>query len=71
MAVGVWSVWRYQRTQQQCDLTPKRQRTNLILLSFLVATFGVSIFWTLEATSSWYFDAHIVPAQQLELGLGE
>ena len=70
-AVGVWSIWRYQRSQQQCDLTPNRQRTNLVLLCFLISTLGVGFFRTLEATSSWYFDAYIVPAQQSELGLDE
>ena len=71
VGVGLWSIWRYKRTQTQCDLTPKRQRTNLVLLSFLITTLGVGFFWTLEATSSWYFDAYIVPAQQAELGLDD
>jgi len=71
VGVGIASVWRYKRTQNQCDLTPQRQRTNLILLSFLITTLGVAFFYTLESTSSWYFDAYIVPAQQAELGLNE
>ena len=55
--VGVW----------QCSLDPKRRQTNMVLLAGLVAILGVGCFLTLEAISSWYFDAYIVPAQQAEL----
>ena len=33
----------------------------------LIAVLGVGLFLSLEALSSWYFDAYIVPAQQVEL----
>jgi len=62
-------VWRYRRRQNQCSIDPKRQQKNLLLLVFLVSMLGVGFFLSLEALSSWYFDAYIVPAQQRELGL--
>jgi hypothetical protein len=39
----------------------------LILLVTIVFFAGVGLFLTLEKWSSWYFDKHIVPAQQKEL----
>ena len=32
----------------------------------MTVVLGVAIFLTLEKWSSWYFDKHIVPAQQEE-----
>ena len=67
VVIGVVGVWWFRRQQSQCSLDPKRQRTNTVLLTGLVAIAGVGCFLTLEAMSSWYFDAYIVPAQQAEL----
>ena len=67
VVVGVLSVRRFHATQQQCSLSLRRQRINLALLVVLVPTLGLACFFTLEALSSWYFDAFIVPAQQAEL----
>ena len=41
-----------------------------VISGYLITTIiivGVSIFLSLEKWSAWYFDAHIVPAQQQEL----
>jgi len=46
---------------------PKRRQKNLALLVGLISVLGVGFFLSLEALSSWYFDAYIVPAQQTEL----
>ena len=67
--IGVWGVMRYKKQQEQCSIDPKRQQTNLILLTALIIIFGFGSFLTLESVSGWYFDAYIVPAQQEELGL--
>ena len=67
--VGVVGIWQYRRKQNQCSIDPKRQQKNLILLSVLILVLGVGFFYSLESLSSWYFDAYIVPAQQIELGV--
>ena len=66
VVVGGFGIWRYHQRQKQCSLDPKRQQTNLILLSILVSTLGIGLFLSLDSLSSWYFNAYIVPAQQLE-----
>ena len=66
LLIGVVGIWRYHKQQQQCSLEPQRQQINLILLVITVTTLGVGLFYTLEGLSSWYFNAYIVPAQQLE-----
>jgi hypothetical protein len=45
---------------------PKRKKKNLILVTIITIILGVGIFLSLEKWSSWYFDKHIVPAQQEE-----
>ena len=68
--LGIAGIFRYRAQQQACSLDPSRERLNLALLTGMVLVLGVGAFYTLEAVSSWYFDAYIVPAQQQELGLG-
>lgn len=68
--VGLAGVWRYRQKQNQCSIDPKRQQKNLILLVGLIVVLGVGFFFSLDSLSSWYFDAYIVPAQQLELNVG-
>ena len=65
--IGVAGVLHFREQQNRCSMDAKRQKINLILLVSLVASLGTGIFLTLEALSSWYFDAFIVPAQQIEL----
>ncbi|MBV70978.1 MAG: hypothetical protein CMH52_06460 [Myxococcales bacterium] len=65
--IGVVGFWLYRRQQNQCSIDPQRKRKNLILVTALIAIFGVGFFLSLEAMSSWYFDEYIVPAQQQEL----
>jgi len=67
--LGIAGLWLYRKRQNQCSIDPGRQRKNLLLLGGLVATLGVGFFLSLEKLSSWYFDAYIVPAQQIELGI--
>ena len=40
---------------------------NLIILVITITVISISVFLSLEKWSAWYFDAHIVPAQQQEL----
>jgi hypothetical protein len=65
--IGGIGVWRYRRQQDACRIDPGRKRTNLVLVTLLIAVLGVGFFLSLERLSSWYFDAYIVPAQQAEL----
>jgi len=64
--VGCGGIWRYRTQLQQCNLSEARRKQNFILMSILVCVLGIGVFVTLERLSSWYFDAHIVPAQQAE-----
>jgi hypothetical protein len=67
VVIGCVGFWLYRRQQNQCSIDPKRKRTNLILVTIVIALFGVGFFLSLEKLSSWYFDVYIVPAQQEEL----
>ena len=67
--VGLAGFWRYRTQQDLCAIEPARQQKNLILLAIVIVLFGIGFFLSLEAMSSWFFDAYIVPAQQEELGL--
>ena len=67
--IGLIGIWKYHVKETQCSIDPQRQQKNLILLIVMIAVLGVGFFLSLEALSSWYFDAYIVPAQQEELGL--
>ena len=67
--IGLGGAWRYRKQQNQCSIDRKRHQWNLILLLGLISVLGVGFFLSLEALSSWYFDAFIVPAQQSEMEL--
>jgi hypothetical protein len=67
VAIGAFGVYRFRKQQDQCSIDPKRKRNNLILVTVIIVVLGVGIYLSLEKWSSWYFDKHIVPAQQEEL----
>ena len=67
VVIGVYGFLIYRRRQNECSIDPKRKTKNLILIATIILIFGVAFFLSLEALSSWYFDAFIVPAQQAEL----
>ena len=69
IVIGGAGFWRYRTQQNQCSIDPARQQRNLMLLGVLIVVLGVGFFLSLETLSSWYFDAYIVPAQQVELGV--
>ena len=69
VVVGAIGVRHYRKQQNQCSVDPQRRQKNLLLLVALVSVLGVGFFLSLEALSSWYFDAYIVPAQQIELNI--
>ena len=53
--------------KEDCTLnSDKQKRINKILFSFLLITFSLSLFLSLEKLSSIYFDEYIVPAQKKE-----
>jgi hypothetical protein len=64
--IGVYGIYMYRKKQNQCSVDPKRKKKNLILVTIITIILGVGIFLSLEKWSSWYFDKHIVPAQQEE-----
>lgn len=64
--IGVYGIYLYRRKQNQCSIDPKRKRKNLILMIVITVVLGLGVFLTLEKWSSWYFNKHIVPAQQEE-----
>lgn len=64
--VGVAGFLLYRKKQNQCSIDPKRKRLNLILTGALIVVLGLGFYFTFEELSAWYFDAYIVPAQQLE-----
>lgn len=66
LLIGVYGIYLYRKKQNQCSIDPKRKRKNLILVTIITLILGVGIFLSLEKWSSWYFDKHIVPAQQEE-----
>jgi hypothetical protein len=67
VTIGIYGVYSFRKKQNQCSIDPKRKRKNLLILITTIIIVGVSIFLSLEKWSAWYFDAHIVPAQQQEL----
>ena len=67
VAIGAFGVYRFRKQQNQCSIDPKRKRNNLVLVTLITAILGIGIYLSLEKWSSWYFDKHIVPAQQEEL----
>jgi len=66
VAIGLYGIYMYRKKQNQCSIDPKRKKKNLILVILTITVLGVGIFLSLEKWSSWYFDKHIVPAQQEE-----
>lgn len=64
--IGVYGIYLYRKKQNQCSMDPKRKKKNLILMIVITFILGLGIFLSLEKWSSWYFDEHIVPAQQEE-----
>jgi hypothetical protein len=64
--IGVYGIYLYRKKQNQCSIDPKRKKKNLILMIVITLVLGLGVFLTLEKWSSWYFDKHIVPAQQEE-----
>ena len=64
--IGIYGIYLYRKKQNQCSIDPKRKRKNLILMILITVVLGVGVFLTLEKWSSYYFDKHIVPAQQEE-----
>jgi len=64
--IGVYGIYLYRKKQNQCSIDPKRKKKNLLLVTLIIAVLGVGIFLSLEKWSSYYFDKHIVPAQQEE-----
>lgn len=67
VAIGAFGVYRFRKQQDQCSIDPKRKRNNLILVTLITLVLAVGIYLSLEKWSSWYFNEHIVPAQQEEL----
>ena len=67
LSVGFYGIYSFRKKQNQCSIDPKRKQKNLILLTIIIAILGIITYLVLEKWSAWYFDAHIVPAQQKEL----
>ena len=67
VVIGLVGIVIYKHKQDRCSIDPKRKRMNLILLSALIAVFGVGLFLALDRASAWYFNKYIVPAQEAEL----
>lgn len=64
--IGIFGIYLYRKKQNQCSIDPKRKKKNLILMILVTIVLGIGVFLSLEKWSSWYFDKHIVPAQQEE-----
>ncbi len=69
IAIGIYGIYSFRKKQNQCDIYKKIKRKNLILLIIITLFVGVGLFLSIEKWSSWYFDEHIVPAQQKELNI--
>ncbi|CAI8384641.1 MAG: Uncharacterised protein [Flavobacteriaceae bacterium] len=69
LCIGIYGVYSFRRKQNQCAIDKKSKRKNLILLIIITLFVGVGLFLSIEKWSSWYFDEHIVPAQQKELNI--
>lgn len=67
VAIGAFGIYRFRKQQNQCSIDPKRKRNNLIMVIIISVVLAIGIYLSLEKWSSWYFDKHIVPAQQEEL----
>ncbi len=69
LCIGIYGVYSFRKKQNQCAIDKKSKRKNLILLIIITLFVGVGLFLSIEKWSSWYFDEHIVPAQQKELNI--
>ena len=69
LGIGLYGIYSFRKKQNQCSIDPKRKRKNLILLTATIFIVGLGLYLSLEKWSAWYFDAHIVPAQQKELNI--
>ena len=69
LCIGIYGVYSFRKKQNQCSIDKKSKRKNLILLIIITLFVGVGLFLSIEKWSSWYFDEHIVPAQQKELNI--
>ena len=69
LCIGIYGIYSFRKKQNQCSIDPERKQKNLILLTFTIVILGIGLYFGLEKWSAWYFDAHIVPAQQKELNL--
>lgn len=67
--IGLYGIYSFRKKQNQCNIDPKRKQKNLILLTATIVTIGLGLYLGLEKWSAWYFDTHIVPAQQKELNI--
>ena len=67
--IGLYGIYSFRKKQNQCNIDPKRKQKNLILLTATIVTIGLGLYLGLEKWSAWYFDKHIVPAQQKELNI--
>jgi len=67
--IGLYGIYSFRKKQNQCSINPKRKRKNLILLTATIFIVGLGLYLSLEKWSAWYFDTHIVPAQQKELNI--
>jgi len=65
--IGIYGVYSFRRKQNQCSIDPKRKNKNMLILIITIIALSLGVFLSLEKWSSWYFDTHIVPAQQKEL----
>lgn len=65
--IGIYGVYSFRRKQNQCSIDPKRKKKNMLILIITIIALSLGVFLSLEKWSSWYFDTHIVPAQQQEL----
>ncbi|MBT7851135.1 MAG: hypothetical protein HN714_06425 [Formosa sp.] len=65
--IGIHGVYSFRRKQNQCSIDPKRKKKNMLILIITIIALSLGVFLSLEKWSSWYFDTHIVPAQQKEL----
>ena len=66
LSIVCYGIYRF-NIKEDCSLnSDKQKRINKLLFSFLLITFSLSLFLSLEKLSSIYFDEYIVPAQKKE-----
>ena len=67
--IGIYGIYSYRRTQNQCNIEKNKKRKNLVLITLIIFLTGIGLFLSLEKWSTWYFDKYIVPAQKIELNI--